>query len=49
MSWVPVVDLSAPDAVDAVADACRRVGFLTVVGHGVPDDVVDGAWTTADI
>jgi isopenicillin N synthase-like dioxygenase len=47
MSWVPVVDLSAPDAVDAVADACRRVGFLTVVGHGVPEAVIDGAWTTA--
>lgn len=47
MSWVPVVDLGATDAVDEVADACRRVGFLTVVGHGVADDVIDGAWTTA--
>ncbi len=47
MSWVPVVDLQASDAVDAVADACRRVGFLTVVGHGVDLDVLDGAWNTA--
>ena len=47
MSWVPVVDLAGPDAVEAVADACRRVGFLTVVGHGVPDTVIDGAWDTA--
>ena len=47
MSWVPVVDLRAGDAVDAVADACRRVGFLTVVGHGVSTDVLDAAWTTA--
>lgn len=47
MSWVPVVDLQAGDAVDAVADACRRVGFLTVVGHGVSTDVLDAAWTTA--
>lgn len=47
MSWVPVVDLAGSDAVEAVADACRRVGFLTVVGHGVPDAVIDGAWDTA--
>lgn len=47
MSWIPVVDLQAGDAVDAVADACRRVGFLTVVGHGVSTDVLDAAWTTA--
>ncbi len=47
MSWVPVVDLGAADAVAEVADACRRVGFLTVVGHGVADDVIAGAWRTA--
>ena len=47
MSWVPVVDLAASDAVEAVADACRRVGFLTVVGHGVPEQVVDDAWRTS--
>jgi len=47
MSWVPVVDLAGSDAVEAVADACRRVGFLTVVGHGVPQAVVDDAWRTA--
>lgn len=47
MSWVPVVDLSAPDVVAAVGDACARVGFLTVVGHGVADEVVAGAWDTA--
>ena len=47
MSWVPVVDLAGSDALEAVADACRRVGFLTVVGHGVPDHVIAGAWDTA--
>ncbi|MFZ4720457.1 MAG: isopenicillin N synthase family dioxygenase [Ilumatobacteraceae bacterium] len=47
MSWVPVVDLGAADAVAAVADACERVGFLTVVGHGVPDEVVQGGWDSA--
>jgi isopenicillin N synthase-like dioxygenase len=47
MSWVPVVDLSDSNAVAAVADACERVGFLTVVGHGVAQEVIDGAWNTA--
>ncbi len=47
MSWVPVIDLHGADAAAAVADACERVGFLTVVGHGVPDAVIDDAWTSA--
>ena len=47
MSWVPVVDLSSPDAPQAVADACERVGFLAVVGHGIAPHVVDAAWRTA--
>jgi isopenicillin N synthase-like dioxygenase len=47
MSWVPIVDLSAPDAARAVGDACERVGFLTVVGHGVDTAVLDEAWSTA--
>lgn len=42
-----MVDLSASDAVAAVEDACRRVGFLTVVGHGVPSEVIDDAWRAA--
>jgi isopenicillin N synthase-like dioxygenase len=47
MSWVPIVDLSAPDAADAVGAACERVGFLTVVGHGVDAAVLDATWDTA--
>jgi isopenicillin N synthase-like dioxygenase len=45
---VPRIDLSSPDAAAAVADACARVGFLTVVGHGVPQQVLDDAWRTAE-
>lgn len=48
MSWVPVVDLTAADAAEAVAEACERVGFLTVVGHGADPHVVDAAWHTAE-
>jgi isopenicillin N synthase-like dioxygenase len=28
----------------AVDDACRTVGFFTIVGHGVESPVVAGAW-----
>jgi isopenicillin N synthase-like dioxygenase len=48
MTWVPIVDLSAADAAAVVADACERVGFLTVVGHGVDAAVLDAAWDTAE-
>jgi isopenicillin N synthase-like dioxygenase len=47
MNWVPRIDLTHPDAPRAVADASARVGFLTVVGHGVPAAVLDAAWNTA--
>jgi len=47
MSWVPLVDISAPDAAEAIDDACTRVGFLTVVGHGVDAALIDDAWRTA--
>ena len=30
--------------VEAVAAACAEVGFLTIVGHGVPESVIAGAW-----
>lgn len=38
---VPVVDLSAPPAIEDVGRACEEIGFLTVVGHEVPVSVVD--------
>lgn len=46
-SWVPVIDISRPDAAAAINAACEQVGFLTIVGHGIPDGVVDDAWNTA--
>ena len=31
----------------AIDEACERVGFLTVVGHGVPSELIDTTWRTA--
>jgi isopenicillin N synthase-like dioxygenase len=30
-----------------VDEVCRRTGFLAVTGHGVPSEIIDGAWTAA--
>ena len=46
-SWVPVIDISDPDAAADINAACERVGFLSIVGHGVAETVVDGAWNAA--
>ena len=35
MSWVPVIDLSEGDASEMIADAAERVGFFSVIEHGV--------------
>lgn len=54
---VPVIDLTrwfggGPAARAAIAaqvdEACRRVGFLQILGHGVPGDVVAAMRTTTD-
>ena len=53
---VPVIDVSpffnagTSDAlrasvVDQVREACEHVGFMIIVGHGVPQDVIQEAWT----
>ncbi|MGE3922793.1 MAG: isopenicillin N synthase family dioxygenase [Lautropia sp.] len=51
---IPVIDLapyfdgSAKTRVaDAVRDACERIGFLVVTGHGVADSVVDALYRQA--
>ncbi len=54
-SPVPVIDISpAGEGGDALAavgaavdEACRDIGFLVIVGHGVPDEIIEPAWTTA--
>lgn len=47
MSWVPVIDIGAPDAPGQIDEACERAGFLTIIGHGVPASIVTDAWDMA--
>jgi len=50
MAEVPVIDLARARGgglaerrrvAQAIDDACRKIGFFAIVGHGVPDDFVD--------
>jgi isopenicillin N synthase-like dioxygenase len=46
---IPIIDLSGEKAavVTSIAQACESYGFLTVVGHGVPEEIVRCAWDQA--
>ncbi|MGZ4334737.1 MAG: isopenicillin N synthase family dioxygenase [Gaiellaceae bacterium] len=37
---IPVVDLRQDDAVEALRRACEELGFFTVTGHGIGDELV---------
>jgi len=55
-SALPVLDLTRLDAGAEAAAAFRadllrathEVGFFALVGHGIPDEVVDGAFAEAE-
>jgi isopenicillin N synthase-like dioxygenase len=47
--FVPIIDLSTPDRsalAATIGAACATSGFFTVVGHGVPKDLVDRMYET---
>jgi isopenicillin N synthase-like dioxygenase len=49
---IPIIDVSTLDsdtAVRRMAEACERIGFLYVVGHDIPDAVVQGAFDQARV
>ncbi|MEQ9499106.1 MAG: 2OG-Fe(II) oxygenase family protein [Deltaproteobacteria bacterium] len=48
MAPIPRVALDAADADERLLDAASRAGFVTVVNHGVPPEVVNAACTAAD-
>ena len=45
---VPVVDLAASDAPQLVDAACRTVGFMSIVGHDVPQAVISAMLDATD-
>jgi isopenicillin N synthase-like dioxygenase len=54
---VPIVDVSGwaggdpasrQEIAAAVDDACRSVGFMQIIGHGIPSAVVDGLTSAID-
>jgi isopenicillin N synthase-like dioxygenase len=46
---VPVIDLDgdAADVARQIDEACTRVGFFQIVGHGIDPHVEDAAWNAA--
>ncbi|MYI56936.1 MAG: hypothetical protein F4062_07935, partial [Acidimicrobiia bacterium] len=54
-SPVPIIDISPAahggdglaEVGRAVDEACRTIGFFVIVGHGVPEGVIDAVWTAA--
>lgn len=43
----PIIDLESSGVSGALDDACRNIGFFAIVGHGVPQPVIDHAWSAA--
>ena len=48
---VPVIDLRGESVTVAeqIGLACEQIGFFQIVGHGVPDTVVDAAWSATRV
>lgn len=43
----PIVDLADGGGATEMDEACRHIGFLAVIGHDVPSDVIEAAWDSA--
>jgi isopenicillin N synthase-like dioxygenase len=45
---VPVIDLQSPDAPKQIDAACRDIGFLSVVNHGISDAIIQRMLRASD-
>ncbi|EED19593.1 1-aminocyclopropane-1-carboxylate oxidase, putative [Talaromyces stipitatus ATCC 10500] len=46
---IPIIDLTHPQAqvVESLRDACTRVGFFYIFNHGIPQNIIDQVFSTA--
>ncbi|HVH77838.1 MAG TPA: 2OG-Fe(II) oxygenase family protein [Stellaceae bacterium] len=47
MSALPVIDISTPSAAPGFGRALEEIGFAYIAGHGVPQEVIDGAFAAS--
>jgi isopenicillin N synthase-like dioxygenase len=47
-AFPPVIDLTSPAAPAEIDAACRDVGFFQVIGHGIPDSLINSVFGVAD-
>jgi isopenicillin N synthase-like dioxygenase len=45
---VPVIDITAADAPEGLDAACRSIGFMSIVGHGIASDVIEAMVEATD-
>jgi isopenicillin N synthase-like dioxygenase len=44
----PVIDLTSVDAPAQIDSACREVGFFQILGHGIPQELIQRLFTLSD-
>lgn len=47
-AFPPIIDLTSPDAPELIDSACQDVGFFQVVGHGIPQALLNSVFEVAD-
>jgi isopenicillin N synthase-like dioxygenase len=47
MAELPIIDISAPNAAAVLGSALEETGFAYIIGHGVPQDLIGGAFAAS--